>query len=124
MSSPTPNLVIGSQIRVLTKFGDKYEGELFAFDAKSSTVILTEARPHSTVKVYRRVIKTPFITDVSVLKRSSGKSIGDLPDIPTSVGIRREKAAIAAAERAWPKQNQGRGVSAQAQALMDLLGRQ
>ena len=124
MSAPAPALVIGSRIGVKTKFGDVYEGELFAFDAKSSTVILVEALPHTTAKTNRRVIKTAFIVDVKVLKRSSGNPIGDLPGLPAHLGVQREKAAIAASERAWPKQNQGRGVSDQAQALMDLLGRQ
>ena len=123
-AAPAPALVIGSRIRVATKFGEAYEGELFAFDAKSATVILVEALAHTTAKVNRRVIKTAFIVDVKVLKRSSGNPIGDLPGLPAHLGVQREKAAIAASERAWPKQNQGRGVSDQAQALMDLLGRQ
>jgi hypothetical protein len=126
MSNPLPEndpkVTVGSKVQLKTTFGDTYTGKIFAFDARSATLTLVEENKHTNINVNKRVLKTQFIADISLISRSSGNEAGKLVWPKKTVVQDRLKRAVEAAKKS--EQLLGSGVTEIAQKLMDHLAKQ
>ena len=121
-ASNDPKVAIGSKVSITTKFGEVYRGKIFSFDARSATLTLTEEIKNTNINVNKRVIKTAFITDITLIARSSGNEAGKLIIPKRQVVTERLKRAVQSAKQS--DELLGVGVSKHAQALMDHLAKQ
>eukprot|EP01114_Cavostelium_apophysatum_P019033 TRINITY_DN6009_c0_g1_i1.p1 TRINITY_DN6009_c0_g1~~TRINITY_DN6009_c0_g1_i1.p1 ORF type:complete len:182 (-),score=32.18 TRINITY_DN6009_c0_g1_i1:18-563(-) len=114
--------VIGIQVRIKTTLGEEVEGEIFSYDATTSTVVLQQTLVHSTLKKNFVILKTNFIKEIEYLgKEKSSDDLQSLP--PVNIARIKSKASTVLRNLREEAARIGVGVTEQAQDIFNALSK-
>lgn len=120
VSGSSRNFVEGQQVRVTTTLGEKFDGQVIAFDEKAKCVVFQDIGASGSRRSLRFVV-TSYIEDVKLIGKSESPLDLQISHIDLTFVKAREEAAIRQAEA--DAQRIGVGVSEEAQDIFDALSR-
>jgi len=122
MEISTAESVIGIRVRIKTTLGDEFEGEIFSYDVNTNCVVVSQTSSHSTLKKTFRVIRTPFIKEITCLGTQKPETVDtNLPPVNIQkIRFKQEQALRGMYEEV---QRIGVGVSKEAQDIFNALAK-
>eukprot|EP01116_Phalansterium_solitarium_P023377 TRINITY_DN814_c0_g1_i1.p1 TRINITY_DN814_c0_g1~~TRINITY_DN814_c0_g1_i1.p1 ORF type:complete len:183 (-),score=9.63 TRINITY_DN814_c0_g1_i1:245-793(-) len=118
------DFAVGSLVILKTAFGEDIQGEIFAFDAATDSVVLAQTLAHTQLKRNYRILKASCVKTVEYLGKTEAAEWADLSELPPidlkQVQKREENAIRKLKEEAA---RIGEGVTSEAQEIFNALNK-